>query len=44
MESSVVKLDEQTYRILKDIKEKDGVPMTQTIKRAVAEFIKKKGV
>lgn len=42
--TNVVKLDDETYKILKQIKEKDGVPMTQSIKRAVVKYAKNKGV
>lgn len=40
----VVKIDEQTYEVLKKIRERYGIPMTQTIKRAVARYVKSKGL
>lgn len=39
----VVKIDEETYKILKKVKEKEGIPMTQFIKRAVHKYYKSKG-
>lgn len=44
MNTNVVKLDNETYRMLKKVKEKYGVPMTQCIKRAVSVYVKNKGL
>ena len=44
MVSNVVKLDDETYKTLRKIKEQEGIPMTQFIKRAVIEYAKKRKV
>lgn len=42
--SYVVKLDKEQYKLLQKIKERDGVPMTVSLNRAVESYAKTKGV
>jgi hypothetical protein len=36
-----VKVEENTYKILRDIKEKQGIPITESIRIAVLNYYKK---
>ncbi len=39
-----VKIDKDIYDLLKKIKERDGVPMTVSLNRAVQKYAHEKGV
>lgn len=39
-----IKIDQETYELLKKIKEKHGIPMMTSMKKAVKRYAKKAGV
>lgn len=39
-----VKLDKDIYELLRKIKERDDVPMSVSLKRAVQKYAKEKGI
>ena len=39
-----IRIDKDVYELLKKIKERDGVPMTVSITRAVKKYAHEKGV
>lgn len=39
-----IKIDANIYELLKKIKERDGVPMTVSLNRAVEKYVHEKGV